>query len=143
MDDPYNLERFVEAQRNVYATVRTELAAGRRQSDWMWFVFPQFSGQRDSLHAPRYAIQSLDEARAYLAHPLLGPRLRECCEQLLSFDDRNITDILGAPEDMRLRASMTLFIVADDGEEVFREVLDKFFRGRTDHRTLELLAPPR
>jgi len=143
MDDPYNLERFVEAQSHNYDTALAELTAGRRYSDWMWFIFPQLAGQRDSQHALHYAINNLDEARAYLEHPLLRQRLLDCCAQLLELEHRNATDILGAPEDMRLRASMTLFIAAGGEEETFQQVLDKYFRGQMDARTLELLRSPR
>lgn len=139
MYDTNNLQRFVEAQEPVYESALAELAAGRRRTDWVRFIFPQLTGQRTSELVQRYSIESLEEARAYLEHPLLGPRLRMCCQQLLDLENRSATDILGGPEDMRLRASMTLFAVADSKPGLFNEVLDKYFRGQMDARTLELL----
>ncbi|WP_323844634.1 DUF1810 domain-containing protein [Microbulbifer magnicolonia] len=139
MGDPYNLERFVEAQSRKYDAALAEIAAGQKRSHWMWYVFPQITGLGFSAMAQRYAISGLDEARAYLHHPVLGPRLRECCAQLLQLEGLSAHEIFGSPDDMKLRSSMTLFSAAKNGNSVFDEVLDKYFRGQKDSRTLEIL----
>jgi uncharacterized protein (DUF1810 family) len=137
MDDPFNLRRFVEAQDLVYRSVIAELRAGVKQSHWMWFVFPQVSGLGHSAMADKYAIVSLDEAKAYLAHPLLGARLKECTELVLAVTGRTARQILGSPDDMKFRSSMTLFAQADPGEPLFRDALKKYFDGKDDPATLE------
>lgn len=138
--DPYNLDRYIEAQRGLFEQACSELRRGRKVGHWMWFVFPQIAGLGASAMSQRYAIQSLDEARAYLAHPVLGPRLREICGIVLGVQDRGVEEIFGYPDDMKLRSSMTLFAraVADDG--MFVEVLRKYFGGVEDERTLELIG---
>ena len=136
--DPYDLERFVAAQDGVYADALAELGAGRKRTHWMWFVFPQIAGLGSSPAAQRYAIRSLDEARAYLAHPVLGPRLRECAQALLAVQDRSAREILGHPDDLKLRSSMTLFARAADDPALFQAVLDRFYDG-PDPLTLTLL----
>jgi len=137
-DDPFNLHRFVESQAAVMDTVRAELAAGRKRSHWMWFVFPQIAGLGTSPMSQAYAISSADEARAYLAHPLLGQRLRECTELVLLVEGRSAHAIFGSPDDMKFRSSMTLF-GAVSGEEVFLLALDRYFDGKVDDVTLRVL----
>ena len=136
MDDPFELQRFVDAQDPVIDEVRGELRAGRKRSHWMWFVFPQLAGLGHSAMAQRYAIASLAEARAYLAHPLLGPRLRDCSALVLALEGRDIHQIFGAPDDIKFWSSMTLFDVAAASEPVFRDCLNKYFGGRSDRGTL-------
>ena len=139
MDDPYDLSRFVEAQEHTFAQAVDELADGRKTSHWMWFVFPQLRGLGHSPTAIRFGIASLDEARAYLAHPLLGPRLKECTQLALRIDGRSISEILGSPDDMKFRSCMTLFDRAAPDETLFAKALHKYFGGAPDTRTLELL----
>ncbi|MCX2842191.1 DUF1810 domain-containing protein [Microbulbifer thermotolerans] len=141
MNDPFNLERFVSAQEKNYNSVLTELAEGKKRSHWMWYVFPQIVGLGHSAMAQHYALKSLDEARAYLDHPLLGPRLRECCTQLLQ-QERTAQQIFGSPDDLKLRSSMTLFSIAEGGKGLFGQVLDKFYKGQPDFRTLDILCKP-
>ena len=133
-----SLDRFVEAQAGTYGTALAELSAGRKRTHWMWFVFPQLAGLGSSPAARRYAIAGLAEARDYLAHPVLGPRLAEAARALLGVEGRSAGQILGHPDDLKLRSSMTLFAEAADDPAVFRAVLDKFYDG-PDPRTLELL----
>ena len=133
-----DLDRFVSAQAGVYADALAELKAGRKRTHWMWFIFPQIAGLGFSPAAQRYAIASLDEARAYLAHPVLGPRLRECAQTLLAVDGMSAREILGYPDDLKLRSSMTLFARAADDPDVFEAVLDRYYDG-PDPRTLERL----
>jgi uncharacterized protein (DUF1810 family) len=137
--DPFDLDRFVQAQEPVFDTALAELKAGRKQSHWMWFVFPQLRGLGFSSMAQRYGIGSLDEARAYLAHPVLGFRLRLCTRTMLAVEGRTLNAILGSPDDMKFRSSMTLFaLAAGDEDSVFREALDRYCDGRMDDRTLTL-----
>src|SRR5215472_16362301 len=140
MDDPYDLERYVRAQQPVFAQVCAELAAGRKQSHWMWFVFPQLRGLGSSATAERYAIGSLAEARAYLAHPLLAERLRTCTQLVNRVQGRTAQAIFGYPDHLKFRSSMTLFARATDGSEPFAEALAKYFAGEEDPLTRELLA---
>jgi uncharacterized protein (DUF1810 family) len=140
MDDPFDLRRFVDAQARTYADARAEIGRGRKTSHWMWYVFPQLSGLGASAMAQAYAIGSLDEARAYLAHPLLGERLRDCVRALLAVTGRSAHDIFGGPDDLKLFSSLTLFAQAAPGEAVFRDALQTYFEGRGDPRTLERLA---
>lgn len=140
--DPYNLRRFVDAQSAVYPEVRRELRDGRKRTHWMWFVFPQLTGLGRTATAQLYGIASLDEAQAYLAHPVLGPRLRECATLLRDYPgSRPITLILGATDALKLSSSMTLFCQAsaDADRQLFQAVLDRFYDGSPDARTLELL----
>ncbi|QQO12006.1 DUF1810 domain-containing protein [Bradyrhizobium diazoefficiens] len=139
MTDPFDLVRFVQAQDPVFRAVQGELARGRKQSHWMWFVFPQIAGLGFSAMSQRYAIGSRAEARAYLAHPILGPRLIECTRLVLAVEGRTINAILGAPDDAKFRSSMTLFGAVSD-EPVFGEALARYFGGERDEATLELLA---
>lgn len=138
MTDPFDLNRFVQAQNPILA-VQAELARGRKQTHWMWFVFPQVAGLGFSAMSQRYAIGSRAEAKAYLAHPVLGPRLIECTRLVLAVDGRTINAILGAPDDSKFRSSMTLFGAVSD-EAVFDEALAKYFAGERDDATLEILA---
>ena len=140
-DDPHGLARFVQAQADDYATALAEVTAGRKRSHWMWYVFPQFAGLGFSPTSQRYAIRSEAEARAYLAHPLLGPRLVRCCAALLALDGRSATEVFGSPDDVKLRSSMTLFAaVSPPAGSVFQQVLDKYFDGERDEATVRLMA---
>jgi uncharacterized protein (DUF1810 family) len=139
MDTRFNLERFVEAQAPVYSNVVAELKAGRKTSHWMWFIFPQIAGLGHSAMAQKYAIASADEAAAYLAHPLLGQRLRECSALVAAIDNAEIGDIFGAPDDMKFHSSMTLFAEVAPDEAVFQDCINKFFDGVPDHATVERL----
>ncbi len=136
---PYHLERFVEAQEDVFAEVLDELRAGCKRGHWMWFIFPQMKGLGRSAAAAYYGIGSLDEAAAYLRHPVLGPRLVECTQLVNEVEDRTIHEILGSPDDLKFRSSMTLFARAAEDDTVFRAALKKYFGGEPDRLTLELL----
>jgi uncharacterized protein (DUF1810 family) len=138
-DDPYDLQRFVEAQTPVIDQVKTELRSGRKRSHWMWFVFPQMAGLGSSQMAQRYAIASRAEAEAYLAHPILGPRLRDCTDLVNAVDGRSANDIFGSPDDLKFRSSMTLFEAVADTPEPFRTALERYYDGDPDPKTLELL----
>jgi uncharacterized protein (DUF1810 family) len=135
----YNLERFVEAQKGVYEQATRELRAGRKRSHWIWFIFPQITGLGHSEMSRHYAISSLAEAEAYLKHPVLGPRLRECTQLVVDVEGRSIDEILGDPDDLKFRSSMTLFAHAGPDERVFRQALQKYFDGVEDRLTLERL----
>jgi uncharacterized protein (DUF1810 family) len=140
-DDPFDLARFERAQAPVIASVRQELARGCKTSHWMWFVFPQLKGLGRSAMAVRYGIDSLDEAKAYAAHPVLGARLVECTALVNAVSGRSVHDIFGAPDDLKFHSSMTLFARAAPGEGAFRAALGKYFAGGEDDATLALLAP--
>jgi uncharacterized protein (DUF1810 family) len=142
MTDPdlFNLERFVSSQAAVFSTVMEELTAGQKRSHWMWFIFPQLRGLGHSSMAKFYGIGSLDEARAYLGHTLLGPRLNLCTRTVLAVEDRSLYDIFGSPDDMKFRSSVTLFaLTAPNQENVYRQALDRWWQGRVDERTIALL----
>jgi uncharacterized protein (DUF1810 family) len=134
-----DLARFVSAQQDVHEQALAELTAGSKRSHWMWFVFPQIAGLGRTATAQHYAIADLDEARAYLAHPVLGPRLAECARALLGVHGRTATQILGTPDDLKLRSSMTLFAHAAEDPAVFRAVLDRYYGGEDDPATLQRL----
>ena len=138
-DDPFDLARFVTAQDPVMDRVTAELSAGRKQSHWMWFVFPQLAGLGFSAMAARYAIRSLDEARAYVAHPVLGARLVACTKLVLDVSARDARAIFGSPDDAKFRSSMTLFAEAKPRDVMFQAALDKYFDGDADKRTLKIL----
>jgi uncharacterized protein (DUF1810 family) len=138
-----DLERFVAAQQPVYAQVLAELRQGRKTSHWMWFIFPQFAGLGHSLTSVRFAIQSIDEARAYLAHRLLGPRLHECVDAVLALKDRTPEEVFGPIDAKKLRSCMTLFHRAAPGEPLFRRVLDERFGGMPDEKTDALIGGSR
>jgi uncharacterized protein (DUF1810 family) len=135
MADPHDLGRFERAQRSTYASAVEELRAGRKRSHWMWFVFPQIAGLGRSATAREFAISSLAEARAYLAHPVLGPRLRESAGILAELSGRSADEVLGPIDAMKLRSSMTLFARAAPEEPVFAQVLDRYFGGVADEQT--------
>jgi uncharacterized protein (DUF1810 family) len=140
MTDPFDLQRFVDAQAPVYQRVVAELRHGRKQSHWMWFIFPQLAGLGHSPMARRFAISSREEAVAYLGHDVLGPRLRECTALVNAVEGRTIREILGSPDDVKFCSSMTLFgTVSSDA--VFAAAIAKFYGDRSDQRTLDLLAP--
>jgi len=144
MNDPYDLARYVEAQARCYARVLEELAAGEKTSHWMWFIFPQLRGLGMSSTARRFGLSGLEEARAYLAHPVLGARLRECTRLVLAVEGRSAHQIFGSPDDLKLRSCLTLFAQAvapspAPETRVFGEALTKYYGGDPDPRTLELL----
>ncbi|MEO3759395.1 DUF1810 domain-containing protein [Mycobacterium sp. B14F4] len=141
--DPFDLQRFVEAQNGVYATALAELRAGRKRSHWIWFVFPQLRGLGSSPTAARFGIGSLDEARAYLAHDVLGPRLRECARLVGGIGSSSAEDVFGWPDNLKVRSSMTLFALATDDNAEFRAVLDKFYDGERDPVTVERVSAAR
>lgn len=135
------IERFVEAQAPVYHTVIAELSMGHKETHWMWFIFPQLKEFGKSAMAKRYGIESADEAKAYLAHPLLGSRLVECTKLLLAQRNANAFEIFGSPDELKLRSCMTLFAVVAPEQPVFKQALDVFFKGKPDEVTVKLLAP--
>ncbi len=137
-DDPFSLKRFLSAQTGVHDRALAELRSGEKRSHWMWFIFPQIEGLGFSATSRQYAIKSLAEARAYLGHPVLGPRLRECAAAALAVEGRTASDIFGYPDDMKLKSSMTLFALVAEQDSVFARVLDKYFGGERDARTFEL-----
>jgi uncharacterized protein (DUF1810 family) len=137
--DPYDLQRFVDGQRGVYDQAARELRAGRKQSHWMWFIFPQIKGLGSSAMAQQYAIASRDEAKAYLNHPLLGPRLRECTRLVTAIDGRSIEDIFGYPDNLKFHSSMTLFAHAANDDPIFQDALNKYLRSEFDSRTIDRL----
>jgi uncharacterized protein (DUF1810 family) len=139
MVDAFNLQRFLDAQAPVYELARRELEIGRKQSHWMWFIFPQIAGLGQSPMSIRFAIASLDEAQAYLAQPVLGARLRECARLTLAMESKTARDIFGAIDAVKFRSSMTLFARAAPDEELFQRCLDKYFAGDPDPATLARL----
>jgi uncharacterized protein (DUF1810 family) len=139
MDDPYTLQRFVDAQDPLYAEVCEELRSGRKRSHWMWFVFPQIRGLGSSSMAQRFAIASLAEASAYMQHPVLGARLRETTQLVNAVSGRSIEDIFGYPDYLKFRSSMTLFERATPENDVFTEALRKYFDGEPDPDSLRLI----
>jgi len=139
MSDPYDLQRFVDAQNPVYDRVRAELQEGRKRSHWMWFIFPQIAGLGSSPLTRRFAISSLSEAAAFLEHPILGPRLAECTRLVNLIEGRSIEQIFGRPDDLKFRSSITLFARASADNQVFVDALQKHFDGEFDPATLERL----
>jgi uncharacterized protein (DUF1810 family) len=139
MDIQFNLDRFVEAQAPVYRNVVAELEAGRKTSHWMWFIFPQIAGLGHSAMAQQYAIGSADEAAAYLAHPLLGARLRACSALVAAIDDKDAADIFDPPDDRKFLSSMTLFAEVAPDEAVFQDNINKYFDGVPDQATIDRL----
>jgi uncharacterized protein (DUF1810 family) len=140
VDDPHDLNRFLIAQADDYQTALDEVTAGRKVSHWMWYIFPQFAGLGFSPTSHHYAIKSVAEARAYLAHPTLGPRLVRVCKAALDVDGRSAREIFGTPDDLKLRSSATLFAAVSPAGSVFHQLLDKFFSGTADQKTAQLLA---
>lgn len=140
MEKRYDLSRFITAQQRDYSTALREIQGGRKRSHWMWYIFPQLKGLGMSYTAQLYGIEGLGEARAFLADPYLGANLREICAALLALDTNDATYVFGYPDDLKLRSSMTLFKLASDDDTVFGAVLEKFYSGREDSRTRELLG---
>jgi uncharacterized protein (DUF1810 family) len=138
--DPYDLRRFLTAQAGVYTQALAEIRRGRKVSHWMWYVFPQIDGLGFSQTTKRYSIKSVEEARAYLRHPVLGPRLLECAEAVLQVQGRTAHDIFGSPDDQKLQSCATLFASISPPGSPFHQILDRYFQGEKDERTLELLG---
>ena len=138
--DPFDLQRFIDAQRSSYAQAMAELRAGRKHSHWMWYVLPQLRGLGLSGMAQRYGIASMDEARAYLGHPVLGARLRECVAAMNALPGSNARQVLGSIDALKFRSCLTLFGVVAPEEDLFQAALDKFYAGKPDPQTLELLG---
>jgi uncharacterized protein (DUF1810 family) len=138
--DPHDLNRFVQAQAGIYAQALAEIKSGRKRSHWMWFIFPQFDGLGFSSTSKKYAIMSVAEARAYLTHPVLGSRLIECAEAALAVEGQSAHAIFGSPDDVKLKSFATLFAHVSPPGSVFERVLEKYFGGERDSKTLELLA---
>lgn len=137
--DPYDLNRFVQAQEDDYERALSEIESGRKRSHWMWYIFPQFDGLGFSTTSSRYSIKSVAEAKAYLSHPILGLRLTECVEAVLSVEGRSAYEIFGSPDDMKLRSCATLFASVSPKSSIFDQLLEKFFQGERDDKTLHLL----
>jgi uncharacterized protein (DUF1810 family) len=137
--DPFDLQRFLQAQNPVYDQVCAELRAGRKASHWMWFIFPQLRGLGSSLTAMTFGISSLQEALAYLEHPVLGPRIRECTRLVNAMQGRSIHEIFGHPDDLKFHSSMTLFASTSSDSQIFKDALQKYFAGEPDQLTLERL----
>ena len=140
MTDIHNLHRFLTAQEPVYDTVLAELRSGRKSSHWIWFIFPQIAGLGHSAMAQQFAIASLDEAKAYLQHPILGPRLRECTQLVLNVNGRSTEEIFPYPDHLKFRSCMTLFLTAVTDNTLFKSALLKYFDGQPDQLTLDILA---
>lgn len=139
MTQQFDLQRFIDAQQAVYETARAELRAGHKRTHWMWYIFPQIAGLGRSDTARRFALSGIDEAQAYLAHPLLGERLEECCRILAATEGRTASQIFGYPDDLKLHSSLTLFAQAAPGQPLFNACLARYFNGQRDPATLELL----
>lgn len=139
-DDPFDLARFTSAQEAVYDRALAEIRHGDKRSHWMWFIFPQIDGLGFSLTAKHYAIKSAEEARQYLSHPVLGPRLLACAEAVLAVEGRSALEIFGSPDDMKLKSCMTLFESVGGQDSVFGRVLDKYYQGKRDTRTQNRLV---
>jgi len=139
MSDPHHLIRFIDAQELNYRSALAEIEAGRKVSHWMWYVFPQYDGLGFSATSRHYAIKNLEEAQAYLGHPILSPRLGECVDALLAISGRSAHEIFGSPDDLKLKSCMTLFARISPEGSVFEQVLDKYFEGQGDLKTLELI----
>ena len=140
MNDPFDLDRFVIAQQDDYETALAEIEAGRKRSHWMWYIFPRVAGLGLSEMSRRFAIKSLNEARAYLDHPILGPRLRACAEALLAIEGRSAHEIFGSPDDMKFGSCMTLFSLVPDAPPYFKEAIDHLLGGIPDAATIALLG---
>lgn len=139
-EDPYDLNRFVRAQEEDYARTLSEIRNGQKRTHWMWYIFPQIDGLAFSSTSKLYSIKSLAEARAYLARPVLGPRLLECAEAVVAIDGRSASEIFGSPDDLKLRSSATLFACASPPDSVFERLLRKYYGGVRDAKTLQLLG---
>jgi uncharacterized protein (DUF1810 family) len=138
--NPYDLSRFINAQEGIFESVLSELSDGRKQTHWMWFIFPQIDGLGFSSTTKYYAIKSLDEARQYLNHPVLGARLLQCAGLVLAVEGKSALEIFGSPDDVKFKSSMTLFSRAGGPHSIFARLLEKYFHGRQDERTIALLG---
>ena len=138
--NPSDLDRFVRAQAGIYQCALAELEAGAKRSHWMWFIFPQVKGLGMSEMSVRFAIDSLDEAKAYLAHEILGPRLKECTQAVLDLEGKCVEDIFGYPDDLKFGSNMTLFAKASEQDSIFERALKKYFKGKMDEATLRQLG---
>ncbi len=138
--DPFDLDRFIQAQKPVYETVLTELQSGQKRTHWMWFIFPQIAGLGRSPMAQRYAIKSLDEAKAFLEHPVLSSRLTECTQTVLDLENRSVSAIFGYPDDLKFHSCITLFAQVTATDSVFNLTLKKYFMNQQDTQTLERLG---
>jgi uncharacterized protein (DUF1810 family) len=138
--EPYDLNRFISAQEGVYERALAELRSGLKRSHWMWYIFPQIEGLGHSPTTRQYSIKSLEEARQYLAHPVLGARLVECAEAVLAVQGQSASDIFGHPDDWKLQSSLTLFKLVAGPGSVFERVLDKYYQGKQDSRTLQIVG---
>lgn len=143
MTDPYDLSRFVRAQDDVYQQALSEIRSGRKRTHWMWYIFPQLDGLASSATAKRFSISGVEEARAYLEHPVLGPRLHECAEAVVAIEGRSAAEIFGSPDDLKLRSSATLFAAVLPPGSVFDRVIAKLYHGVSDRRTSDLLERAR
>jgi uncharacterized protein (DUF1810 family) len=139
-DDPYQLSRFVRAQQDDFESALAEIQGGKKRTHWMWYIFPQLNGLAFSATSKYYAIKSLDEARAYLEHPILGPRLYQCAEAALGVEGRSATAIFGSPDDLKLKSCATLFACVSPPDSVFHRLLEKYYGGQRDGKTLRLLG---
>ena len=139
--DPFDLARFLKAQEAVYPAALSELKSGRKRTHWMWYIFPQIAGLGTSATSRHYAIQSLREAQSFLAHPVLGSRLRECAEAILAVEGRSASEIFGFPDDRKLQSSLTLFASAAGEDSIFTRLLEKYFGGTQDSETMRRLPP--
>jgi uncharacterized protein (DUF1810 family) len=139
-DDPYDLSRFVEAQQDDFEQALSEIVRGKKHTHWMWYIFPQIDGLAFSSTSKHFAIKSIEEAKAYLEHPVLGPRLLECAEAVVRVKDRSATEIFGSPDDLKLRSCATLFACVSSPGSVFDRLLEKYYGGERDRKTLRLLG---
>ncbi|MFI5453896.1 MAG: DUF1810 domain-containing protein [Isosphaerales bacterium] len=139
-DDPYDLGRFLRSQDHDYQQALSEIISGRKRTHWMWYIFPQIDGLAFSSTSKHYSIKSVEEAKAYLGHPVLGPRLLECAEAVAGVEGRSATEIFGSPDDLKLRSCATLFACVSPPGSVFDRLLEKYYGGRRDGKTLRLLA---
>src|SRR5512143_368771 len=139
-NDPYDLNRFISAQEGIYDRVLAELRGGLKRSHWMWYIFPQIDGLGHSPTTRHYAVKSVEEARRYLGHPVLGARLTECTEAVLAVQGRSVSDIFGYPDDMKLQSSMTLFALVAGWSSVFERVLEKYYQGQLDAKTPQIVG---
>ena len=142
-DNPFDLRRFVQAQQGEYERALAEIKSGRKRSHWMWYIFPQLDGLGHSSMARRYSVKTLAEARSYLAHSILGPRLQECVEVLLGLEGHTAHEVFGSPDDLKLRSCATLFAEVSPADSVFHRLLTKYFQGEADKQTLRLLSRDR
>jgi uncharacterized protein (DUF1810 family) len=138
-NDPFDLNRFLMAQEADYDRALSEIKSGRKRTHWMWYIFPQIDGLAFSSTSQRYAIKSIEEAQAYLNHPVLGPRLRECAEAVVAVEGRSIAEIFGSPDDLKLKSCATLFASVSHSDSVFDRILEKYYHGDPDGKTRQLL----